>query len=906
MNRRHTRVPLAVLCVLLAAACTRLDSEIQTVFEEQSQAITLGPPVPDAGVAVGEDGYICLAEGADGFSLPLDTPAGDILRVESSFTQTSGGEILEAVASLGDENSLNISILSGGIPGNEGTLRIKIKGDTEGRLLYEGDVGIAYIDFNVALSEMTLPSSLSLNETFDPENLVYSISDAHASFPILARAANPAASVVIEDGRGIGYLNRVITPPGGDSTVLVQVQAPHGAVRRDYTIALNRAFYGIAINSAPAQRVYAVQALPNEGLNPAGMEVSVATASGAVPAEYTLAYDFTSPGIRTVTVSHKGASDVFTVWVVGLAGLSVSGPGGYAPDLSFTPAAGNYDLGTVPYTVESLGISAISGVAGLKGASLTIAGEDAVSGAAKQVGLAKGYNAIQIVTRLRNDGGDVSGVYTITVYRAALENGTEFFVSGAAKAAGGDGSREHPYAAVKQALDLVKNSGLESVPGSFVTITLRGTARADTGTSNALVDISGGAYPEIILKGDGTDAGVLDAARDKRVLYISGGARVSLGDNLILKGGNAGSSSAGGAVYVTGGSSLSMGGSAVIRDAGALHGGGVYVDGGAAFTMNGGTIEGNAASLYGGGVYVGGGGSFIMGEGALIKGNAGPARGGGVYVNGAAFSMGGGIIENNTASSGGGVYITGSSGRFAMSGGSIQENEGEGVYASGDSFTLNGGTITGNGGSGVYVSGSGFTMNRGTIKGNGGGGVYVSGSGFTMDGGTITGNGGSGVSVYGASGDISTFTMRGGTILGNTVNSSAINSGGGGVSVYGNKGAFTMNDGTIEGNAAVSASRGGGVFVSGGSFSMVGGTIQGNSTSSYGGGVHLYNASTTFHKTGGTITGSDASSGPQNTAGGDAQGHAVSVLNGSKIRTLTAGPDIELHYSGGSYAGGWD
>jgi hypothetical protein len=857
-------------------------------------------------VAEGEDGYVCLAEGADGFSLPLDNPLGESLAVESSFTQTRG-EGVEVAVSLRDKSALEVGILSGATLGNEGTLHIKIRSDKEERLLFEGDVGIAYIDFNVALSEISLPPGLALNEPFDPDTSAYSMSDVPASFPVLARAANPAAAVVIEGERGTGYLSRAIMPPGGDSAVVLRVQAPHGAVYRDYTIAVHRTFYGIAVKSPPAQRVYAIQPAPNEGLNPAGMEVSIATVSGAVSASYTLAYDFTSPGIKTVSVGHKGASDVFAVWVVGLAGLSVGGAGGYAPDLSFSPSVGSYDLGTVPYATKSLRVSAISALADVKGASLTIGGEEAVSGAAGSVGLAKGYNAIHVVARLRGEGGDVSAVYTLGVYRAALESGAELFVSAAAGTAEGNGSEEHPYASVKEALDLVRDSGLEAVPGSFVAITLRGGA-ADEGASNALVEVSGGGYPHIVLrgKGAGADAGVLDAAKDRRVLYISGGARVSLGDNLVLKGGSAGSSSGGGGVYVGTGSSFAMGGNAVIRDASALHGGGVFVEGGAAFAMDGGTIEGNAASLYGGGVYVGSGGSFTLGGGALIKGNIGPVRGGGVYVNGAAFAMGGGIIENNAASSGGGVYITGGGALFVMERGVIRENEGDGVYASGDGFTMNGGAIWKNEGSGVYVSGSAFTLGGGSVRENAGSGVYVSGSVFDMGGGTIQGNGGGGVSVYGASGDISTFTMSGGTIVGNTVNSLAINSGGGGVSVYGNKGAFTMNDGTIEGNAAVSSSRGGGVFVSGGSFTMLGGSIQGNSTSSYGGGVHLYNASTAFHKTGGTITGSDASSGPQNTAGGDARGHAVSALNGAKIRTLTAGPDVELHYSGGSYAGGWD
>jgi hypothetical protein len=859
---------------------------VQTAFEEQSGAITLGQVVPAAGVAAGEDGYVCLAGGVDSFSLPLDNPSGDTLMIESSFTQTKGDASLDLTVNLSGEDSLEVTILSGAVTGNEGTLHIKIKSAGEKQLLYEGDIGIAYIDFDLALSEISLPPGLSLNETFDPEIFAYRISDAPVSFSVLARAANPAADVGINDEQDTGCLERVIQPPEGDSTVLIRVQSPHGAVYRDYTIAVSRTFFGLSLDAVPVQRVYAVQSLPNEGLDLAGMDVSAATASGRDSTPYTLAYDFTTPGIKTITVNYKGASEVFTAWVVGLAGLSVSGPGGYAPDLSFHPAVRDYDLGTVPYTTDSLNIRAVSGVADIKGAGLAIGGDEAASGAAKAVALAKGHNTIKVVTRLRNEGGEAMDVYTLGVYRAALKNGTEFFVSAEVKNdIRGDGSEEHPYAAVQEVLGLVKNSGLESVPGSFVTITLSGILNAGGAGSNALVDVSGGGYPDIILKGKGTgaDAGVLDAGGSRRVLYISDGAKVSLGDNLTLRGGSAGSSSGGGGVYVTGGSSFTMSGNAVIQNTFALHGGGVYVDDAAAFTMDGGTIQGSSASLYGGGVYAGGGASFIMSENALIRENDGPVRGGGVYVNGATFAMEGGNIEKNTSSSGGGVYITGKA-AFTLSGGSIRENESEGVYASGDSFAMSGGSIRKNEGNGVYVSGGDFTFSGGSIQGNGGGGVFV----------------------YGAAGDTSAFTMNGGSILENTVSSSAINSGGGGVSVYGGKGIFIMNGGTIQKNSALSSSRGGGVFVSGGSFTMNGGSIQGNKTSSYGGGVHLYNASTTFHKTGGTITGSDSLSAQRNTAGANAQGHAVSALNGAKIRTLTAGPDVELSYSGGAYAGGWD
>jgi hypothetical protein len=568
-------------------------------------------------------------------------------------------------------------------------------------------------------------------------------------------------------------------------------------------------------------------------------------------------------------------------------------------------------LGTVPYTVGSLDITALSAVADTGGATLTIAGAEAVSGAAKTVSLARGLNIIRVIVGLANEGGDVSSTCILRVSRAALDTGAELFVSESARGGEqGTGSEGYPYASLKEALDLIRDSGIASVPDSFVTIILSGRIRGGGDTSNGMVDISGGSYPEIILKGKGSGplAGVLDAQERSRVLYVADGGRVTLGDNLILTGGSAGSGSGGGGVYVSANSICTMNSGALIRNNSAFYGGGVQVAGGE-FIMSGGTLTGNSASMYGGGVYVNGGGSFTLDGEALIRENTGPVRGGGIYVTGGSCIIQGGAIENNTASSGGGIYINGDSSTCIMSGGAIQENEEGGIYVSGGDFTLSGGTILGNAGSGVCLSESGFTMSGGTVQQNRGSGVHIIDSVFTMNEGAIQKNQGSGVFVDGASGDSTAFTMNGGIISGNTMNSSAINSGGGGVSIYGSKSAFILNDGTIQGNTALSASRGGGVFVSGGSFTMTGGIIRGNTSASYGGGVHLYNASTVFHKTGGTITGGDASSGPssrRNTAGGDAQGHAVSALNASKIRTRTAGPDVELHMIGGRYTGGWD
>ena len=226
------------------------------------------------------------------------------------------------------------------------------------------------------------------------------------------------------------------------------------------------------------------------------------------------------------------------------------------------------------------------------------------------------------------------------------------------------------------------------------------------------------------------------------------------------------------------------------------------------------------------------------------------------------------------------------------------------VYVDGGTFIMNGGTISGNSGgsicgSGVTVAGGSFIMNGGAISGNdadSGGTVTMIGGSFIMNGGAISDNiarSGGAVMV-----NRGTFTMKGGTISGNTA---AIN--GGGV-VIGVEGAFTMSGGSVSGNTA--EAYGGGVYVSiTGNFFMKGGTISGNTAAYYGWGVYV---SGTFTKTGGTISGYAGNAGAAETGAVGLAVYAFSNSGVRKRRETTAGPDVNLSYSGrnGEYMGEWD
>jgi hypothetical protein len=881
-------------------------TDLKAFFEEQKGGIRVGQVEAVSGkVALGTDGYVCLGAGVEDFSIPIDNPLGYELRVESSFTQTYGG-IDGVTASAAGKDSLVVSLPPGQTPGNEGVLHIKVMTAKEGRILYEGDIGIAYLDFTdfTAHLGVELFPSLALAPPFDPELPNYSISNAPDLFSIRVVAVadpddiGPFSPLITIDGvSGQGVLVRNITPADGGSTVLMRVELPHGAAGKNYSFVAHYSTAALVVQQAPGKTVYqAGDPLTAAGLIADGLEMNYVTGEGVSPVDLTqcdidcesdepgLQAAFTTPGTKVVTVSYtdpgtgftvKGA---FTVYVVGLSALDITGPGGYTAAVAHD-APGAYTLATV-FAVDRLNITATSAV---EGASLNVTrtypsveGGVAVSGTAKTIPLAVGSNTITIEVKLdRGSGGVASETWTINITRASI-GVSEYYVAetGGSDTAGG-GTQALPFATIKYALDLIQASGLGGVLDAKVTIFVSGTLTADTGTNNGMVDISGSGYPEIILKGIGAGTNVIDAAgKYKRVLYIGGGAKVTLGDNLTLTGGAAtGTYGYGGGVLVSGDSAFTMSGG-VIEGNTASSGGGVSVTGfGSTFTMGGNAvIKDNSATSGGGGVYVVYG-TFAMNENAVIKDNSAISAGSGVSVFDGTFAMNeNAVIEGNSNYGGAGVYVTGITGStFTMGGTAVIQNN-----------TI---TMSGSGSGGVSVTGSGSTFTMGgsaVIKGHNaswGGGVSVSDGTFTMkENAVIEGNDasygfGGGVSVEGAAG---VFTMGGNAVI----KGNYAGFGGGVCVVYGT---FTMKENAvIEGNDASFGGFGGGVYVDSGS---------GSNTP-------------TFSKTGGTIYGAGA--GPLSNI--DSSGGNAVHLSGGKYRNSTVGTDAEgnlyAKYSIGS--GSWN
>jgi hypothetical protein len=550
-------------------------------------------------------------------------------------------------------------------------------------------MGVAYFnldDFTGGL-DIALDPSLSMDRLFDPADTIdYIVTGAPPFFyltvtPGSANAA-PHDPLVFVDIDSVlldqdGPNKWKITPHQVISTVHVRVELPYGAASETYTFVVNRegGDAALVLASPPDKTVYRA----GESLEQAGLAVNYSSGSGLTPvalAACDIIYNFSKPGNKTVFITYDDSITgtplytAFPAWVMGLSSLSVSDPGGYVPALdlddfpfsSYNPVThtGVYDLnlGTVPKTVDTLNITVASAITDTEaGASLSITGEglpvggiSAASGVLAEIPLVPDSNTVTITVRLdKTANGNADNfearTYTLTVFRIP-----DLYVSGAGASgtagsdATGNGSKEKPYATIQKALDKAKTLPLGGISDPEVTIIVSGNVTADAGTTNGMVDISGSGYPHIILKG-APGGGTIDASGTRRVLYIGNGNRVSLGDNLILTGGN-------------------------------ISGGGVYVSGGT-FTMTGGNIQGNVSNFsVGGGVYVGGG-TFIM-SGGVIQNNTGNS-GGGVYIYSGTFTMSGGVIQNNTASAygyGGGVYVNNP--------------------LAGSTFTKTGGTIAGN------------------------------------------------------------------------------------------------------------------------------------------------------------------------------------------------------------------
>ncbi|GAP72268.1 hypothetical protein SAMD00024442_28_47 [Candidatus Symbiothrix dinenymphae] len=200
------------------------------------------------------------------------------------------------------------------------------------------------------------------------------------------------------------------------------------------------------------------------------------------------------------------------------------------------------------------------------------------------------------------------------------------------------------------------------------TISIAGELNATALNEAFVIDDSQYPYPAILLRGPldtdqwptAVNFGRLNAGNAGRVLRVASRNPVTLGDNLILTGGDVSDVTfpdvrgGGGGVLVCSGSTVIMAGGEISGNK-AVMGGGVYVESGAEFRMEGGTIR-NDSAAFGGGVAIGtfmsnnavftfSGGNIRENKAALAGGGVYAGAGEGVYFN--KKTAGGAVISNN-------------------------------------------------------------------------------------------------------------------------------------------------------------------------------------------------------------------------------------------------------------------
>ncbi|MDR1212422.1 MAG: bacterial Ig-like domain-containing protein, partial [Spirochaetaceae bacterium] len=199
---------------------------------------------------------------------------------------------------------------------------------------------------------------------------------------------------------------RVTSGTGYASPVQFKVTAEDTIASKNYTVnVIVSTLTSITVNTQPTTKVYPVQAPENTGFDKAGMVIRGSDDHGYefTITDYTLSYDFRSPGAKTVTVSYGGKTTTVTgLTAVGLYGLGVRTKRGGAINVSFsssTSYTSSYILGTISEFINEIGITAY-GPPG-SGISTTVFFPTGYS-----VGTYDGYEAWDVV---------LSGQRTITI-----------------------------------------------------------------------------------------------------------------------------------------------------------------------------------------------------------------------------------------------------------------------------------------------------------------------------------------------------------------------------------------------------------------------------------------------------------------------------------------------------------
>jgi hypothetical protein len=276
---------------------------------------------------------------------------------------------------------------------------------------------------------------------------------------------------------------------------------------------------------------------------------------------------------------------------------------------------------------------------------------------------------------------------------------------------------------------------------------LNGTSE-DPGPRESVFYIDDSGDGELLILGLDHQAKLSARGSGKRVITITGGARVRL-ENITLSGGRAEN---GGGVFVED-AALTLGdGVLVTGNRAVLDGGGIVVYSGS-LTLSGAEIGKNHAGDDGGGVYTRRGNFTLRGNSRIVDNLA--DCGGGVCVDdGSSFVMEGRVLVGGNKAAGrqgtGGGLCVGMDSEMVMRDGLVIDNKakrGAGVYNALGRFVLEGGSVSGNvareRGGGICVEQGGLILKAGAVSVNraaSAGGVYAMGEYRRSGGVEMNGN----------------------------------------------------------------------------------------------------------------------------------------------------------------------
>jgi hypothetical protein len=229
----------APLAALLLSCSIPFDAPIDQFFDSQTGSITLAV-VPTDTLRTGTDGVLCVEPGTGEISIPLANEQGYGLVLKSAAV--TGAADVEVVL---DGGVLKIIVNGTTAAGDEFTVHVVIA-NSEGRIVYEGDIVIACTIFDAALESLALDGAV-LNPAFDSGKSAYAaVYTSSLPFLLDAEAKNSAASITLSHLNPAGTVIRTEKFTGSiddasitiieDSTVRLRVTTPHEISSSEYTV----------------------------------------------------------------------------------------------------------------------------------------------------------------------------------------------------------------------------------------------------------------------------------------------------------------------------------------------------------------------------------------------------------------------------------------------------------------------------------------------------------------------------------------------------------------------------------------------------------------------------------------------------------------------------------------------